>query len=184
MSETRDAIIQLGDLFLRKKGYNAFSYADISKNLGIKNAAIHYHFPTKPDLVVSIVEDHIERFEIFKREIQEKKVKDKITAFLNIYEKIQTEQKVCLVGALATDWDTIDENSKKKLQEMAAGIIQWLTSVLSEGLKSKELSFQEPPKTKALLIITNMLAATQLARITGAKDFNLIRTTVFNSLKP
>lgn len=184
MSETREAIIQLGDQLLRKKGYNAFSYYDLSKELGIKNAAIHYHFPTKSDLIVAIINYHKERFEHFKKDCLKKKVIDKISFFLDIYTRIQAEQKICLVGTLATDWDTIDETSQKHLQEVADDILYWLTSVLSEGLKNGELHFTELPKTKALLIISNMLAATQLARVTSSKNFTTIRSAILAGLKP
>ena len=184
MSETREIIIQLGDKLLRKKGYNAFSYADISKELGIKNAAIHYHFPTKPDLIMAIINLHNERFQNFKKDISRKSSLEKISKFLDTYSKIQTEEKICIVGALATDWDTIDKHSQKHLQEVADDILQWLTAVLNEGLKNKELNFTETPKTKALLIISNMLAATQLARVIGDKNFNTIRSAILSGLKP
>ena len=178
MSETREIIIRLGDQLLRKKGYNAFSYADISKELGIKNAAIHYHFPTKPDLIMAIINLHNERFQNFKKNIASKPSLEKISKFLDTYSKIQAEEKICIVGTLATDWDTIDEQSQKHLQEVADDILQWLTIALTEGLKKKELNFTEAPKTKALLIISNMLAATQLARVMGGKNFNTIRSAI------
>ena len=47
MSITREKILELGENLIRTKGYNAFSYQDISSKLGIKNAAVHYYFPTK-----------------------------------------------------------------------------------------------------------------------------------------
>ena len=50
MNDTRNEIIRIGSELIRSVGYNAFSYADIAKVLNIKNAAIHYYFPTKSDL--------------------------------------------------------------------------------------------------------------------------------------
>ena len=52
MNDTRNEIIRLGSELIRSIGYNSFSYADISKALNIKNAAIHYYFPSKSDLGV------------------------------------------------------------------------------------------------------------------------------------
>jgi TetR/AcrR family transcriptional repressor of nem operon len=63
MSLTREKILELGEDLLLTKGYNAFSYQDISKELGIKNAAVHYYFPAKENLVTSIVKNNILRFE-------------------------------------------------------------------------------------------------------------------------
>ena len=63
MSVTREKILELGENLIRTKGYNAFSYQDISTELGIKNAAVHYYFPSKENLGTSIVKTNIQRFE-------------------------------------------------------------------------------------------------------------------------
>ncbi|MDR3047168.1 MAG: TetR/AcrR family transcriptional regulator, partial [Bacteroidales bacterium] len=52
MNDTRSEIISIANELIKSIGYNAFSYADISKKLNIKNAAIHYYFPAKADLGV------------------------------------------------------------------------------------------------------------------------------------
>ncbi|MCV5837565.1 TetR/AcrR family transcriptional regulator, partial [Escherichia coli] len=41
-------------------GYNSFSYADISSVVGIRNASIHHHFPSKSDLVRELVAQYRE----------------------------------------------------------------------------------------------------------------------------
>jgi|GEM_PF-6700355 len=61
MSNTREKIIELADQLIRTKGFNAFSYADISAPLDIKNAAVHYHFPNKADLGIAVIEQEIAR---------------------------------------------------------------------------------------------------------------------------
>lgn len=62
MNDTRNEIIRIGNELIRSVGYNAFSYADIAKALNIKNAAIHYYFPSKSDLGVKIIERNIKAF--------------------------------------------------------------------------------------------------------------------------
>jgi len=62
MNDTRSEIIRLGSELIRSIGYNSFSYADISKALNIKNAAIHYYFPSKSDLGVEIIRENLNAF--------------------------------------------------------------------------------------------------------------------------
>ena len=62
MNDTRSEIIRLGSELIRSVGYNSFSYADISKALNIKNAAIHYYFPSKSDLGVEIIKRNLNAF--------------------------------------------------------------------------------------------------------------------------
>ena len=40
-TDTREAIVRIGTQLIKSHGYNAFSYADISEQLQIKNAAVH-----------------------------------------------------------------------------------------------------------------------------------------------
>ena len=54
-TDTKKEILKLAEQLFQTKGYNGFSYSDISSVLGIKNAAIHYHFPSKADLGVALV---------------------------------------------------------------------------------------------------------------------------------
>jgi TetR/AcrR family transcriptional repressor of nem operon len=48
---TEDEIIRCARTWLVDGGYNGFSHADIAEAIGIRKASIHYHFPTKVDLV-------------------------------------------------------------------------------------------------------------------------------------
>ena len=67
---TREQIIQLADSLIREKGYNAFSFYDISKSVGIKTASIHYHFPAKSDLGIAVIEHHIQHLELVKKKFE------------------------------------------------------------------------------------------------------------------
>jgi len=49
-TDTKTAILERAMALLQSKGYDGFSYKDISGPMGVKNAAIHYHYPSKTDL--------------------------------------------------------------------------------------------------------------------------------------
>ena len=58
LSDTREQIMDRAAQLLMSRGFNGFSYRDISSHLGVKNAAIHYHFPAKTDLAMALVEEY------------------------------------------------------------------------------------------------------------------------------
>ncbi|GHN01509.1 TetR family transcriptional regulator [Cytophagales bacterium WSM2-2] len=179
---TRDQIIELTDTLVRDLGYNAFSFYDISKKLKIKNASIHYYFPTKTDLGLALLETHTERLHHLQESVSAKDSTMKIKAFLSIYNVIHKEGRVCLVGSLATDLKTVDTKLAKALKIFAGEILEWVTSILEEGKKNKTFTFTEAPRTKALMVITNMLAAVQLTRLTNDRDFLTIRENVLSGI--
>jgi AcrR family transcriptional regulator len=180
---TRENIVRLGDQFIRYKGFNAFSFYDISKELKIKNASIHYYFHTKTDLGISILKDHQEKLHALIQTTTEKSPQVKLNAFLSIYSAIKSEGRVCLVGSLATDLNSVDPKIAKELRIFAKEILAWVTSILEEGKSKKVFSFQGSARTKALLVITNMLAALQLSRLTNEDDFTTIQNEVVRELR-
>jgi AcrR family transcriptional regulator len=60
--DTREEILNCAEELLQCRGFNGFSYQHIAVQLGIRNAAIHYHFPVKDDLGVALVQRYRERF--------------------------------------------------------------------------------------------------------------------------
>jgi AcrR family transcriptional regulator len=182
MASTKDTIVQLGDELMRMKGYNAFSYADISKQIGIKNAAVHYHFPTKPDLAKAIVEWHMEHFDRFAEKAASRNEADQVKMFLNFYTSIQVSGKLCLIGSFATDWNSMEAEVQKEVKKFTDKVLDWLTSTLDKGKDASLLKFNGSARTEALKIITNMFAGTQLARITGSEDFASIKDSILNNL--
>lgn len=180
---TRETIVQLGDQLIRAKGFSAFSFYDIAKKLRIKNASIHYHFPTKANLGISILKEQRKSLQAIIQAVATKSPTVKLNAFLSIYSKIKSEGRVCLVGSLATGLNSVDKEMTEELRLLAREIVVWVKGILEEGRRKEVFFFSGSARTKALLIITNMLAALQLSRLTNQKDFVAIRNSVIKDLK-
>jgi AcrR family transcriptional regulator len=186
MSITREKIIDLGEDLIRTKGYNAFSYQDISSALGIKNAAIHYYFPSKENLGTSIVKTNIQRFEEMVDNMHSRGFDEwhQLDTFIKIYSKSYREQKLCIVGSLGPDVNTLSETTKAELKKMTDTILKWLTSVLQSGKEKNIFVFKEEPQVKAFAIFSGLVASLQLARILDKFDNKLIYQSILDELKP
>lgn len=179
---TRDTIITTADRYIREMGYNAFSYKDISESVGIKTASIHYHFPTKSDLGVATIQYHIEQFAETRQELAGKPPLARLRWFLDNYCRINADNKVCLVGALATAFNTLDEPIREELRIFANEILEWVTEILTEGKKDGIFHFAIAPRTRAIMAIGNMLAIVQLARLTSDKDVKRVQHAIIEEL--
>ncbi|MFA5848985.1 MAG: TetR/AcrR family transcriptional regulator [Bacteroidales bacterium] len=181
MSVTREKIIELGENLIRSKGYNAFSYQDISTELGIKNAAVHYYFPTKENLGTSIVKTNIQRFEEMVENMHSHGFNERqqIDTFVKIYLKSHREQKLCIIGSLASDFYTLNETTKTELKRMTEIILKWLTDILVTGKEKKLFVFDEDPQSKAFIILSGMVASLQVSRMMDKMDYkNLCQTII------
>lgn len=179
---TREEILLLGEKLIRLKGYNAFSYHDISAALDIKNAAVHYHFPKKTDLAVAILQSCHERSVKILEKNKYDNALDKLKAFLKVYADSYKHSMVCLVGGMAAEFHSFEAPVQKELKAVVQYITERLADILEEGRKQKVFAFKETPRTKALLVVTNMIAALQLERIMGKKEFTDIYQAVIKDI--
>src|SRR6187431_2271070 len=62
VDDTAEMILDSAETFIQTRGYNGFSYADVASELGVTKAALHYHFATKGDLGIALLERYTERF--------------------------------------------------------------------------------------------------------------------------
>src|ERR1041384_2875350 len=61
--DTREEILNCAEELWQRRGYNVFSYPHIAVQRGIRNAAIHYHFPSKENLGVALIQRYRQRFQ-------------------------------------------------------------------------------------------------------------------------
>jgi len=179
---TRSRIILLGDALIRRKGYNAFSFGDISNELNIKKASIHYHFSTKTALVNAIIQKHIELLEKFIKRVADAPPLDKINLFLLVYSMAKSEGRISILGSLGNDYYTLREDTQKNIKSLTDRTLDWLAHTLREGKNLGVFHYTMDDRSKALMVITNILGAEQLSRITNQSDFQKIKQNIINDL--
>lgn len=182
--DTKEEILRLGTELIQVYGYNAFSYADISKKLDVKNAAIHYHFPGKEDLLAAIIEQYIDRYRELDKYLAQPGVtsRQKIESFITRYSMLAEQNKICIIGSVCSDYNTLPESVKSKLAELIEKVLGMVEKVLKEGRAKGEFAFVESPRTQSLLIMTNLAAGVQLSRITGQKDYAAICKSILKQI--
>ena len=185
MSITRERIIELGENLIRTKGYNAFSYQDISSELGVKNAAIHYYFPTKANLGTSIIKTNIQRFEEMVDNMHSRGFDEiqQLNSFIKIYTKSHREKKVCLVGALSPAFDTLNDVTQIELNKMINIILKWLTNILITGKQKGLFAFSEIPENRAVIIFSSLVSSLQLSKAINTIDYKNICLSIEEGLK-
>src|SRR5438132_1674693 len=53
---TKDQLLNVAQRLIQTRGFQGFSYRDLADEIEISTASIHYHFPTKADLGVALVQ--------------------------------------------------------------------------------------------------------------------------------
>ena len=174
IKNTKRTILNLAESLLQDKGFNGFSYAHIAAEMGVKNAAIHYHFPTKEDLACAVIQRYRDRFKLW---INNARVKDlppeeKLSWFFNIYSDFRADQgKVCLAGSLEAEFNSIPEQLQAQTEALHMELLAWLEETLGEGREAGMFHFNGQPASKAALILSSLQGALQMARALGTEKF-------------
>lgn len=183
IANTREQIIDTAFQLLLQRGMNGFSYRDISEPLGVKNAAIHYHFPSKMHLVKALIEESQQRLRRKTSEFMAYggPARPQLESMFQLTMKQWEEkQPVCMVGALCVDYEELASGTKSALDRFIQDTVEWFTKVLETGREQGEFHFNGSAFSKAVSILAMVQGARQLARIHGTKilecTFGQIRT--------
>jgi TetR/AcrR family transcriptional regulator, transcriptional repressor for nem operon len=173
--DTKKQILDIAEDLLLDRGYNGFSYKDISSALNIKNASIHYHFPKKTDLGVAIIQRAIKRFRKWTSYIESQDIQfsKKLDEFCLIFKKyVEQKQQICLGGALETDFKTLPQEMQKETRHFISNTLQWLENFLAKGKTQGEFVFPGSARDQALLIMAALQGAIQMVRVTAPSCFD------------
>ncbi len=160
-------IVDLSKELFQKRGYKAFSYRDIAKEIGIKTSSIHYYFPTKDDLALVIVKEYRNEFKKERENIdlRTKDPKTKMDMYLDLFlQSFRKNKSVCFCSMLASDFVNLSDRVKQEVEELFNDNIEWISMVLKEGLNSKVFQFEEKPSELAEVIFSSLEGATITSR--------------------
>jgi TetR/AcrR family transcriptional repressor of nem operon len=174
MNDTREEIVSLADKLVRERGFNGFSYADISKALKIKNAAIHYYFPSKTDLGVEVISRAVASFREVISTRKNLSWQQQLDLFIANYKQKQRYHDICLMGAFSSVSGTLSEDMQRELKKLASDSLSELTTILKKGKEAGEFSFKETPEAKAYLIQSALIASLLLNRVLQNNVFEQI----------
>ncbi len=176
-TNTQRAILDLAESLLQDKGFNGFSYAHIATELGVKNAAVHYHFPTKEELGCAVLQRYRDRFRLWTNNSRVKDLSpaEKLDWFFSIYTNTRADHgKVCLAGSLETEFNSIPDSLREQTEALTKDLLAWLQATLSEGRRAGAFHFNGDPADKAALILSSLQGALQMARALGTAKFHAV----------
>jgi len=182
MKTTKDKLLNLGECLIQQHGYVGFSYYQLAEQLGIKHAAIHYHFKRKEALGSAIIQQNITRAKASFEKWEPLDDWEKIDAFISIYRPSNDSKRICIIGALGADFINLPTELQADLQQLTTLLWDWLTKVLADGKANKSFYFDGDARTTAMMMCTNMMAGLQLARILGKEKFEHICQALKSSL--
>lgn len=167
MIGTADKLVDEAARLIVDRGYNGFSYADLSDRFGIRKASIHHHFPSKVDLVVAVVERGRAGIQgqIAALDASAAPAMDQLLAYTGYWERCILDQTspFCLAGVLAAELPGLPAEIGVAVRGHFRDLAAWIERILALGVEQGSMRLEETPAVEAELFVAavygGMLAA-------------------------
>ena len=132
MSDTSETILDHAERRMRLDGYNAVSFRQLAQDTGIKSASVHYHFPTKEDLGVAVVERYRRKF---RDSLGDPADLDgavaRVGRFTDAFRRAKSEDGlICLCGMLGAESSGLPDAVKHAVSGFFEDCLTWLEQAL------------------------------------------------------
>jgi TetR/AcrR family transcriptional repressor of nem operon len=134
MSDMKQKIMGAARLAVQDRGYGGLSFRELAKEVGIKSASIHYHFPTKGDLGGALAQRYTADFAEYLDGLRAAGL-DRATCIRKYTEvfrdTLRNENRMCLGGIMAAEHNDLPAEVQAEVVKFSAMNVRWLTGVLS-----------------------------------------------------
>jgi TetR/AcrR family transcriptional regulator, transcriptional repressor for nem operon len=171
MSKTADRIMEVMAELIQTRGYCAVSYQDIADAVGIRKASIHYHFPSKGDLGVAVIQKYNQQLlrQLAKMdEDPNATAADKLDAFIEPYLSFRgKDRRVCLCGALAGEYFALPDAMQAEVTRFIEAHQAWLTKLFEQSKANGSMKFDGSATQTARLFFGALQGALLVKRAAG-----------------
>lgn len=147
----REQILDHAITLMMLRGYNGFSYRDLSELVGVKTSSIHYYFPSKDDLVLEAVNVYSKSvFDAINAVDPALPADVKLGQYTKLFGRTLGDgDQICLCGMLAADIETLPDNVRQAVQGFFSANENWLAKVLAQGASEGTLTVNGSPENAA-----------------------------------
>lgn len=136
MSDMKQKIMSAARLAVQDRGYGGLSFRELAKEVGIKSASIHYHFPTKGDLGGELARRYTFDFAAYLDGLLAEGL-DRATCIQKYTEvfrdTVRNENRMCLGGIMAAEHNDLPAEVQAEVVKFSEMNVRWLTEALSLG---------------------------------------------------
>lgn len=179
-TDTRTLILDTAQDLIQRLGVNAMSYQDISQVVGIRKASIHTHFPTKDDLVATL----LDRYNAYFLRLVDNIVAStdspevKLRRYCGLFEATLSsgeQDKACLCGMLGAELATLKSPLVERIRAFYRDNEERLAVILNQGRQAGIFRFAGDVQATAILIFSLLEGGILIARAYGGtQQFHVV----------
>ena len=167
LNATAHKILDVAERNTQMLGFNAFSYKDLQREVGVKTSSIHYYFPTKADLARCLVERYQQRFDQVLADITttEDSGLSRLRRLGDVHLSLVAEDRFCMCGMMASDALSLPESVTKQLTRFFNATQAWIEDAIDLAKEQGEVKLETKSSSAALLYLTCLEGGMLVARM-------------------
>ncbi len=165
-ADTPTQLLDRAQALVQSRGFNAFSYKDLAASVGIRTASIHYHFPTKGDLGLALMQRYHAGLDNLLTQLDQRRTsaKARLRGLMDAYAETEAQGAICLCGSLASDQETLGQDLSQAVTDYLDSTLQWVEKTLETGAASGEFDLSAKPGDLAVSLVASLQGALLLSR--------------------
>ncbi|MEM1109508.1 MAG: TetR/AcrR family transcriptional regulator [Planctomycetota bacterium] len=175
---TREKLVSRAEYLVRRRGYNGFSFSDLSEDVGIRKASINYYFPHKTDLLLEMMVAYRERFvrSLGKFDEKHNTARERFKAYVAMNRQaLGGGHSMCLYVSLGLAVEGLSAEVREELKVFYAQSMDWLQTVHDLGRTDRTLPSHGDPEQWANQVISSLQGAQVSARVNSRLEiFDLV----------
>lgn len=185
MENRKTQIIDLALKLIQQKGYVAFSYDDISKQLNVTKASIHYHFEKKEDLGVAAVERISQSLQNLQTSIKDSSLtaEEKLLQFIRQRAERIKCNEICPISSLQKDFESLPDPVREKVEEVSRLELSIMNEIVAEAQSEGIVSESESVRLLSVTILSSIKGALLYRRVLGDEVLNDVWNQINRFLK-
>lgn len=169
MNDTRTKILDIAEDLIQRVGLNAMSYQHISDAVGIRKASIHHHFPKKENLIDALLRRcQVAYGENYLTIVESSaSAPEKLRQLAGVFEEGLKNRKLCLVGTISADLNTLGKESRLILEDTIQKTVDVFSVAFLQGVAEGTLACPCKVEDTAYAFFTFLLGTQIAARAHG-----------------
>lgn len=174
--DTKEVIMKVARSMVQNRGYNALSFREIAKEVGVKSASIHYHFPTKGDLGAALARRYSQDATLFLEQIEAQggDLLHLFDQYTRIFRAALTnDNRMCLCGIMAAEYGDLPAEVRTEVDHFTEINVAWLSRILTRDNPSATV---DQVRERAMAVFAAIEGAQLVAR--GRDDVGVFDKSV------
>jgi len=171
----REKILNEAIDIIRRKGVHGFSFRTLAERCGIKSSSVHYYFPSKRDLILTILSDYVSliKTELTALKKNEPEPRRRIEKYIDMFiEWIKDGgyDKGCIALVVGNELSESDKEVRATVSGLVRYHINWLADTIRDGQRAGVFRKDAAPDSFSPFLLLMLEGGSTVSKATCSGD--------------